>query len=416
MAQKESSRVFAHGDEVKNLVRGSNKRVENWIARNWQRCEGLTGPIHKSSVSDVLRGNNVVEPVANAMDIMFQEMLEDPWVWCEPPTLVEDLSDYAPLAWWYQVLNPPIPFSTFERMGSNPLKAAQREVTQTRLDAWVSRLRAACDQYSADQALVRALRADMNPTYQYWVVEDSGPRLVSGEREMRLGPKGFKRRAGNPGLHGRTPEEIGVAYALADADLPMPLVGKACLAYERPRAAPIHDHPSVPVEPWNGLEFEGVERNQWEDKCDLGLRFEVEHRVLYYWDGQQYRVADFDWSSRFARVRQDGGEWRAPTPKEEVLMKLEVDRQHETTDELLARRDQWIADTWASKKADWEGEGLGGIMQRQNQPDGVPESEAVAAFEAHLERTCLSQDVRDEQDLLARRRIEFMRKLRRRPA
>ena len=97
-------------------------------------------------------------------------------------------------------------------------------------------------------------------------------------------------------------------------------------------------------------------------------------------------------------------------------MKLEVDRQHETTDELLARRDQWIADTWASKKADWEGEGLGGIMQRQNQPDGVPESEAVAAFEAHLERTCLSQDVRDEQDLLARRRIEFMRKLRRRPA
>lgn len=410
MAQK-AGVIFEHGDEVRRFLRGRNRVVEGWLNKNWERLDvGMTGPVTRETVSKVLSGRSVLEPTVKALHILRDEIRADPWAWCKPPERVEDVEgirDYAEYSWWYEVLQPPVPWTAFASMSIRPLKLAYREVTQTRLSEWSSRLRAACDQFMTDQALVRALRADMNPEFQFWGLEDSG---------WRLGGTGQRHRVGNPGLHGRSPEEIGLAFALSKADLPLPLIEEARLAYTRPNASPVDDHVSSPVEPWNGLEFEGVEWTDWEDVVQKDRRTiytRVEHRVVYHWDGARYQVADVD-GGQFVRV-MDGGKWRPTTARERELMITRIVRKHETADELLARRDQWVADRWVELKEDWAGEGLGGIMQRQAQPDGVPESEAVRAFEAAVERARLSHDVRNEQEDLALARSNFKLWLRRRP-
>ena len=52
MVQK-SGVVFEHASAVKLFTLGQNKRVEMWIARNWERA-GMAGPIDKSYVSKAL--------------------------------------------------------------------------------------------------------------------------------------------------------------------------------------------------------------------------------------------------------------------------------------------------------------------------------------------------------------------------
>lgn len=390
--------IFEHASELKLFTLGQNKRVEAWIARNWKRAS-MTGPIDKSYVSKALSSLPVLEPVVKALDLLFDDIRADPWAWCKPPERVEDMPEYAPLSWWYDVLKPPVPWTAFACMSSRPLKEAYREVTQTRLSEWSSRLRAACDQFMADHDLLRALRADEDPEYQYY-----------GD--------GQRHRVGNPGLRGRTPEEIGLAYAFSRAMMPLPLIEEARLDYDRPNASPVHDHISEPIEPWMGLAFEGVERGYWEDPrqsqtyrwvLDLpeGAHVEVEHKVLYYWDGSRYLVEDV---AKFARIKPgESATWRDTTQKEHDLQFTGIERKHDTVEELLARRGQWIADHWASMKADWAGPGLGGIMRRNAQPDGVPESEAVAFFDAAVEWARTSPDVRAEQEDVARARSKVMR-------
>ena len=48
--------VFSHAEAVRRFTLGQNKRVENWIARNWERL-GLSGPVHKATVSNALNSN-----------------------------------------------------------------------------------------------------------------------------------------------------------------------------------------------------------------------------------------------------------------------------------------------------------------------------------------------------------------------
>jgi hypothetical protein len=406
MAQQ-AGMIFEGASAVKQFTLGQNKRVLSWLDRNWKRA-GLTGPEHKSRVSDALASERVLEPVVKALDLMLDEMRADPWEWCKPPTSVDNLSEYAPLTWWHAVLAPPVSLDRFGRISSVPLVGDQRIAVQERLDAWSSRLRAACDQFKADQALVQALRADMNPEYQYWIAGDSG---------WRLGHDGQRHRVGNPGLRGRSPEEIGLAVALFKEAMPLPMIEEARLAYDRPNARPVLDHVSEPVEPWNGREFEGVEWATDEDVVQKERRTtytQVEHRVVYYWDGQRYQIEDLA-DGQFVRVRDvETGKWRDTTAKERDLMITRIIRKHETADELLARWDQWIADDWAERKAEWGGAGISAYMMKREFPDGVPESEAVAAFEATVERARSNKDAMREQEDLARARSNFKLWLRRR--
>ncbi len=395
MAQK-AGVPFAHASELKLFSLGQNRRVESWIAHNWERA-GMTGPIDKSYVSKALSSLPVLEPVVNALGILFDEITSDPWEWCKPPEQVEDLADYAPLSWWYVVLDPPVAWTAFASMSSRPLKAAYREVTQTRLSEWRSRLRAACDQYKADHALVRALRADEAPEY---CQDDDGQR----------------HRVGNPGLHGRTPDEIGLAYALSRMTLPLPLIKEARLAYDRPNASPVHDHVSEPVEPWNGLEFEGVERADWESletRDGRPVYRQVENHVRYYWDGQRYQIEDI-YEGQFARVRDaDSGQWRDTTAEERDHMITRMERKHETVDELLARRDQWIADKWASAQED-NAAPLSFSEIKMGTKSRIPTTfeDVVAAFEREVESLRTSHVARNEQVDLARARMKFRHGLR----
>jgi hypothetical protein len=101
MATKTDSRVFEDAEAMRLFTLKQNARVVAWVTDNWERCAGLNGPIHKSTVSKALTSMPVVEPVANALDILFDEMRDDPWAWCKPPGSIEHLSEYAPMNWWY---------------------------------------------------------------------------------------------------------------------------------------------------------------------------------------------------------------------------------------------------------------------------------------------------------------------------
>ncbi len=387
MATKADSLVFQEADAIKQFLLG-NKRVVAWIADNWERLEGITGPVHKSTVSKALSGMAVVAPVANALDVLFDEIRADPWEWCKPPESIDALTDYAPLTWWFKTLDlkGSIHWSRFERMAKQPLKAEDVEFVQERLNDWRGRLRAACEQFQSDEALVRALHSDEFPEYQCWVQDGD---------EIRMGHGGFRRRVGNPGLHGRSDEEIGLAWALADATLTLPNIEKAVLTYSKPRAVPNALHPSEPVEPWNGDEFEGVE-------IDEVAGMQVKHRVCFYWDGQRYLVEDVE---PFAFVWDDG--WRAPTQDERDLLETGMTVESTTKAQFEAKREQWIESAWASRNANM------GLMERVQFPDGIPRSEIEADFQARLD-LINDEAAADEQREIARRRIAFMRRLRRR--
>ena len=284
MAQK-AGVIFERGDELRMFMRGRNHRVENWLNDNCVRL-GLEGAVHPTNLSRALIGRPSSETLVQALRALVDEIRADPWEWCKPPARIEDvegIQEYATYGWWYDLLDPTIPFSRFERMPKHPLNRDEAEFLQERLSDWSTRLKGACDQYKADHALVRALMADDAPEYQSWGLEDSG---------WRLGGRGQRHRVGNSGLHGRTPDEIGLALALSRAALPLPFVKEARLAYDRPSALPVGDYISDPVEPWNGQEFEGVEWDSWEDNRRQLSRpdyLQVEHKVVYHWDGQRYQ-------------------------------------------------------------------------------------------------------------------------------
>jgi len=407
MAQK-AGVVFKEHDEVRLFLRSRNHVVEKW----------LDGAYHKSTVSRALTGLPVSEELALSLGVMLDEMQHDPWAWCEPPERIEDvegLQDYASYKWWYDLLRPTVPFSRFERMPKHPLQADEAEFLQERLSEWRSRLKGACDQYKADFALVEALRADVNPEYQHWVQEDSVWRL--GDRRPGEPGETYRHRVGNPGLRGRSADEIALAHALARVTLRLPLIEEARLAYDRTKVVEVKGHISRPVEPWNGDAFEGVEWDRWDDPrpdWQRGPYFWVENKVIYYWDGERYQVRDIaDGEGMFSRIRKSLREpWRVPTARERELLVTKMERQYETADELLSRRAEKIAEIWESLKAEWASSGVGGAVARIAHPDGVPESVAVERFEAMVEAQRRRSEARDEQELIAERLAEFRNRLR----
>lgn len=402
-------RVFENADNIKQFTLNQNRRVVAWIADNWERLDGLTGPIHKSTVSRALCGQPVVEVVADALDVLFDEMMADPWAWCEPPTDVDRLPEYAPLSWWYKTLKPPVSWARFERLAQYPLEGNDRVLTQERLDDWRARLKAACDQYATDVRLARALLADERPEFQYWVEDAHGWRLVSLDDYQRATGKKMRRRVGNAGLHGCTPEEVGLAYALADVSFALPMVEEARLAYARPRVVPQQRHESEPVLAWNGDEFDGVEVAFVETERDFIVeRWQVKNRVRYYWAGDRYEVEDVE---PFAWVFDQ--EWRAPTQDERDILETGMTRKTQTRDEMLAQKEEWIARVQAETQAELDG---GSFWLRREYPGGVVPRESIEAqFETVLARID-DEAAADERREIARRRIAFKRQLRRRAA
>ena len=390
MAQKLDSVVFQEADAIKQFLLGQNKRVEAWFAENWERLDDMTGPIHKSTVSKALSGMPVVEPVANALDVMFDEIRADPWAWCEPPETIDDLASYAPMNWWFKTLelSKVMSWSRFEAMRTRPFSDNQREDVQQRLSEWHERLRRVCDQFKLDQALVRALEADEDPEYQWWVRDGDEIRLGRGEGA-------FRRRVGNPGLHGRSDDEIGEAWALADATLTLPDVARAELTYSRPQGAPVSDHFSEPVEPWNGQEFEGVELQE------VGGQ-QVKHRVCFYWHGDRYHVEDIE---PFSEIWDDG--WRAPSQDERDLLETGMQVTSMTKAQFEAQRDEWIDRAWKARNANMTS------IERVMKPDGIPRSEIEVDFQSRLDGID-DEKARDEQREIARLRNAFRRGLRRR--
>lgn len=419
MSTKIGTVVFAEAEALRQFTIGQNMRVEAWIADNWERV-GLTGPIHKSTVSKALSSYPVVEPVANALDILFGEIRDDPWAWCKPPVQVEDMPSYASLNWWFKTLRlkEAISWSRFERMSSQPLTDTDRSWVQERLDDWSARLRAACDQFQIDRELVRALEADEDPEYQHWHKVDGEWRL--GEKSPRdPAEKELRRRVGNAGLHGRSSDEIGLAWALADATITLPDIVAARLTYSRPRAVANVTHFSEPVEPWNGQEFEGVEVANYvqEKRFSADVTYTVKHKVLFYWAGDRYKVEDVE---PFAMVK-DGGDWRDATAQEKDLFMTGIERKHLSRDEIMAIRDEWIDETLAGMvlRQDEREEPtmLNGWnpapSRREQYPDGIPRSLAEESFDSMVGRID-EEAVADEQREVARRRMTFMRQLRRR--
>lgn len=378
---QQSGVAFEQHDEVRMFIRGRNQIVETWLHDNGHRVN--LGPVSSDTLSKALRGLPVLEPLPQALALMLDDMRRDPWAWCEPPERIEDvdgLRAYAGYPWWYALLKPTVPMSRFERMPKHPLPPDEAEYLQERLSDWSRRLRAVCDQHKRDHDLVEALRWDMKPEYQKWVVEDSGWREGVGTR----------RRIGNPGLRGRSADDVARAYALDKITLHLPMIEDARLFYKCPDVVPVHDHESEPVEPWNGQEFEGVEWDYWEDARTPGIRSEylqVEHRVVYWWDGSRYQIEDVE---KFVRVRTPLGQWRVPSLQDRDLMITGIQRKHKTVDELLARRDQEMAEL--SKD---------------------PEK-AVVLFDAMVERLRTNQDAIDEARDVARLRAHIRQGWRRR--
>ncbi|MEL6467887.1 MAG: hypothetical protein AAFQ58_23230 [Pseudomonadota bacterium] len=418
MATKADTVVFAQAEAIRQFTLGQNKRVEAWLADNWERV-GLTGPINKSTVSKALSSMPVVKPVADALDVLFSELRDDPWAWCQPPTQIEDMPRYAPLNWWFKTLRlkDGLSWTRFERMPSKPLTDEDRSWVQERLDEWSARLKDACDQFKIDRALVRALEADENPEFQTWFLVGGEWRLgevgerVAAEKELR-------RRVGNAGLHGRSDQEIGMAWALADAVLTLPDIPEAKLTYTRPNAVPTVTHFSEPIEPWNGQEFEGVEVGEitHEKPYTMTKTFTVKSKVRFYWAGDRYAVED---TEPFAEVKDD--EWRATTAQERDLFMTGVERKHLTRGELDAMRDEWVDQAWVDMKArqdekdkpDFANKFQPVPSLRERFPDGIPRSFADEAFERVFAKID-EEAAADEQREVARRRMAFMRQLRRR--
>lgn len=394
------SRIFEEGYAVRKFLEEDNSRVVNWLRANWERF-GMAGPVDKTIVSRALLGEPVREETVAALEGLVKEMREDPWAWCKPPERIEDLpDDHRPLTWWYDTLKPPLPEYRFKRIRTQLLPDDMRADVQRALDNWSSRLRAACDRFQADTRLVRAMHADIEPEFQHWV-DDCGWRLVTPAEYRRASGTKMRRRVGDRGLQGCTAEEIGLAYALADAVRPLPLVKEARLAYAQPRGVPEHDHYSEPVEPWNGAEFEGFEVEDALIKParytgDMEERVKVRHRVCYWWDGQRYQVEDV---RPFDQVLD--GQWREPTQDERDLLETGMTRSLWTRQELEERRDQWINDVHAAQVAEGDSRTRKDVEQQ---------------FETVLARHNMQSDeaAADERREIARRRIEFKRSLRRR--
>lgn len=392
----DKTQTFTQAEELRRACLEQNKRVERWLAVNWQRV-GLESAVDKATISRALSGRPVRAEIVDALDTMIAEIYDDPWAWLEPPNDPSRFSQYAPLDWWYSTLDlheDQIPRSIFKRIQTRPLSDDQYRILDRHWRDWVGRLQAACDAFKRDRELVRAVEADLNPEYQ----------TVAGKSG----------RVGNPGMIGKSLDEVAMALALTNIDMTLPDIERACSTYQRPDPITVDSWVSEPVVAFAGDEVEGFE---WRDIIrkdrDPFKRLEppVEPpareshwRVRHRWDGSRYQVEDV---LPFAQVLQDG-KWRDTTPEERERWITGLDRK-QTRADLMAQKDEWIDDVWESRRTNtnWQ--------DRLKWPDGIPREAIEQQFDVMLSRID-DEAARENNADLERRLMKFNLTLRRRPA
>ncbi len=330
--------TFEHAADLSAFLLGRNHRVEQWLADNRERIPHDT-PTSKTTVSNALAGKPVSTLMVEALTMMWSDIRNDPWAWCEPPNRLERLSEYAPLKWWYNLLRlDDIPWSVFQRINTVELSPERALIVKERYDNWYHRLRRACDQFKQDRDLVRALEADDDPEFQTFYERD-------GEWFDQPPGRAVTGRVGNAGLRGRSREEIGVAIAMQDMNLPLPDIERACVTYERPEPVPVDAWASEPVEAFMGDTFDLFEERSSGALPDVrGFVERPSGPFLFQlrasWDGSRYQFEDVQ---PFARVFE-AGEWRDTTPEERELWITGLERRPtraQLADEL-GDREAWI--------------------------------------------------------------------------
>jgi hypothetical protein len=291
-------KVFEFADQVKPFLI-QVKHACAWVNENHARF-GIDHEVHDSTISRALLGRPVYPGVVDALIELHRLALGDPWSFCEPPPF-EQLTEYAPLAWWHDVLKPDVPPNTWNLIKKRPLSAEREAVVRAKYDAWVARLRTACDEHKEDLALVRAFAADVQPEITEWGRVDGVVRRGVSSEHVR-----FTRRAPY-GLHhlfyhaeiktqDHFTQEAAVARALSMENMHLPDVAKASLGYARPEPSQEDwDWATTMVEEmllskfahyvpraWNGDSWEYVET--WKDERQVLRR--------YVWDAAAWDYRD----------------------------------------------------------------------------------------------------------------------------
>lgn len=385
--------TFAQAEELRRACLDQNKRVEMWIAQNWQRA-GLDSAADKSTISRALAGRPVNAKIVDALETMLSEIYDDPWTWFEPPNHPDNFDKYAPLNWWYDTLDlreNDIPKSIFARIKTRALSDDQYRVLDRHYRDWVGRLRAACDAFKRDRALVRAVEADLSPEMQ----------TVAGKRG----------RVGNPGLRGSSLEDVGKALALSEFNLTLPDIERACVTYQQPDPIPITEWPRDAVEPFAGDEVEDFEeREAISRRAEIGKinvpvdppQRDTRWRVRHWWDGSRYQVEDV---TPFAQVLENG-DWRDTSVDERIGWITGMQRK-ETRADLIANKEAWIDEIWERQKASpsWQ--------DRWEYKDGIPRS-AIEQFVEDRIEAIDDEAARANNQEIERRLMRFNLTLRRR--
>lgn len=226
-------KVFEFAHQVKPFLI-KVKHACAWVNENHERFE-IDHEVHDSTISRALLGRPVYPGVVDALIELHRIAFDDPWSLCEPPRF-EDLAEYAFLPWWYDVLQPDVPLNTWNMMKKRPLSPEREEAVRALYDAWVARLKVACDEHKRNAALTRAFVADVEPQVVEWVLVDGAVR-----RDVQGPTFKFVRKAPS-GLHQwcylsevKTEEhyvrEAARARALSMIEQALPDVAKASLGY-----------------------------------------------------------------------------------------------------------------------------------------------------------------------------------------
>jgi hypothetical protein len=384
--------TITQAEELRRACLDQNKRVEMWIAQNWQRV-GLDAATDKSTISRALSGRPVKIKIVEALDTMLSEIYDDPWAWFKPPNDPQLFDKYAPLTWWYDTLELPendIPKSIFARIKTRPMSDDQYRVLARHYNEWRGRLKTACDAFKRDRELVLAVEADLSPEMQ----------TIAGKTG----------RVGNPGLRGEPLDVVGKVLALSEINMTLPDIERACATYQQPDPIPLTEWSSDAVEPFAGDEVEDYEeRERMTRKFTNGEvavpveppPFKSRWLVRHWWDGSRYQVEDV---TPFAQVFD--GRWRDSTLDERTYWITGM-RHEETRADLIAQKDAWIDDVWESRKASPT------INDRLAHKDGIPRSVIEDHFEVVVERIDEEAALRHNQEI-ERRLIKFNLTLRRR--
>lgn len=159
-------KVFEFAHQVKPFLI-KVKHAAAWVNENHKRFR-IDHEVHDSTISRALLGRPVYPGVVDALIELHRIAFDDPWSLCEPPPF-EQLTEYASLPWWYDVLQPDVPLNTWNMLKKRPLSAEREEAVREQYYDWARRLRAVCDEHKENAKLTRAFVADVEPSVVEWI-------------------------------------------------------------------------------------------------------------------------------------------------------------------------------------------------------------------------------------------------------